>query len=168
MLSNNENTTDVRWIVIPLTLLLALYLNVIPYPEWARFAHTDWVTLVLFYWCLAIPRWVGVGYGWVMGLLLDVLHFTLYGQHAIGKALIAWFVVSTYPQLRRYPVWQQCIVIVMLSSVDIGIVTWISSITADVAIRAEYWLSAITTGLLWPLVYILLRMLRRRSGLTRW
>ena len=153
-----------RWLIIPATLLLALFLNVIPYPDWVAHARPDWVTLALFYWCLATPQWVGVGTGWTMGLLLDLVHFTLFGQHAIGKALIA---ASAHPRLRLCHLWQQCVVVLVISALDIAGVMWVYHLTNGVEIHAYYWQSAVTTALLWPVAYAVLRALRRRSGIVR-
>lgn len=156
-----------KWAMLPATLLLALFLNVIPYPKWAELVHPDWVTLALFYWCLVIPRWFGVGYGWLLGLLLDLLQYTLFGQHALGKAFIALVVVNVYPRLRQYTIWQQCMVIAVLASVDIGIVVWISHSTDDVVVRWQYWWAALSTALLWPIAYVVLSYLRQRSGIRQ-
>ena len=156
-----------NWQIIPATLLVALFLNLIPYPDWARFARPDWVTLVLFYWCLATPRWVGVGWGWVMGLLLDLMQYTLFGHQAIGKALVALIAVGAHRRLRLYPLWRQCLVVLLISSIDIAIVVWIHYLTQNIEFRLEYWQAALSTALLWPPVYLLLRKLRRRSGIVR-
>ncbi len=156
-----------RWAVIPLSLLAALFLNLLPYPDWARFARPDWVTLVLFYWCLATPRQVGVGCGWMMGLLLDLMQYTLFGQHAIGKALVALVAVGSHRRLRLYHMWQQCVVVLVVASIDIAVLVWVYQLTGGVEFRLAYWQSAISTALLWPLVYIILRILRRRSGILR-
>lgn len=156
-----------RWWVIPATLVLAVFLTTIPHPEWIKYARPDWVTLVLFYWCLAVPRWIGVGYGWLLGLLLDILQFTLFGQHAIGKALVAIVAVSFYRRLRLYHLWQQCLVIMVVTALDIGIVVWVHRLASGIEIRVEYWLAALTTTLLWPMVYLTLRKLRHRSRLVR-
>ncbi len=155
-----------RW-VIPATLLLALFLTVLPYPEWAKFARPDWVTLALFYWCLAMPRRVGVGVGWLVGLLLDLLQYALFGQHALGKALIALVAVGAHRRLRLYPVWQQCLVVLAVSALDIAIVVWVYHLTAAAEVRLAYWQAALTTALLWPVAYTVLRKVRRYSGLVR-
>ena len=156
-----------RWQIVPVTLLLALFLNLVPAPEWMKFARPDWVTLALFYWCMAIPQRVGVGVGWAMGMLLDLLHYTLFGQHAIGKVLIALIAVGTHRRLRAYHMWQQCMLILVISSIDIGIVVWIHYLTNGLEFRLIYWQAALTTALLWPVVYAILRKMRHRSGLIR-
>ena len=156
-----------RWRIVPVTFLLALFLTVIPVPDAMKFARPDWVTLALFYWCLAAPTRVGVGYGWVMGLLLDLMQYTLFGQHAVGKALIALIAVGAHRRLRLYHRWQQCLVILALVSLDIAIVAWVHSLANGVALSPSYWQAALTTALLWPVVYAFLRKLRHRSGIVK-
>ena len=164
---NRRDPDGGQWRGIAATFALALLLNIMPYPEWMKFARPDWVTLALFYWCLAAPQRVGVGCGWVVGLLLDLLQYTLFGQHAVGKALVAMVAVGGYPRLRLYPVWQQSAVVLVLACIDIAIVAAIYRVTTGAEIRLVYWQSALTTALLWPLVFIALRRLRRQLGMVR-
>ena len=156
-----------RWQVIPATLLVALFLNLLPYPEWARYARPDWVTLTLFYWCLATPRCIGVGWGWVTGLMLDLMQYTLFGQQALGKALIALVATGACRRLRLYSMWRQCAVVLVISAVDIAVVVGVHHLTRGIEFRIEYWQAALTTALLWPLAYVVLRKLRRLSGMVR-
>lgn len=154
------------WVIV-LTFVAALLLGLIPYPQSLKYARPDWVTLVLFYWCLALPNRVGVGYGWLVGLLMDLLHYTLFGQHAIGKALVALVATGSYQRLRLYPIWQQCAVLLLISTADIAIVGWVFQLTDGAPMHPAHWQSALTTALFWPPVYLLLRYFRRASGMTR-
>ncbi len=152
---NYTSSTKIRqWTSIVLSLLLALTLNSINYPEWVQFARPDWVTLVLFYWCLRLPSSIGVGSGWLVGLMLDLMNYTVFGQHALGKAFIAMVAVSVSPRWKNYHLWKQCLIIFVVSSVDILIVISVHSITNNVVFHFEYWWAAVTTTLLWPLVYL--------------
>ncbi len=144
-------------LLIPATFAVALLLTIVPVPQWMQFARPDWVTLALFYWCMTAPRRVGIGYGWVMGLLIDVMHYTLFGQHALGKAAIAFIVVSAYPRLRLHTLRQQCAMVLILAAIDVTIVVWIHYLTSGVEVRLAYWQAAVTTALLWPAAQVLLR-----------
>ncbi|MCY3768284.1 MAG: rod shape-determining protein MreD [Gammaproteobacteria bacterium] len=148
-----------------ITFVLAYVLNLVNYPEWMRYAKPDWVLLVLFYWCLAVPDRVGVGTGWLAGLGLDIFYYALFGQHAVAKAFVAFVAVTDHQHLRLYALWEQCIVVFLVASVDIGITAWIYYVTANIEIQLIYWQSALASCLLWPLVYILLRGLRHRVGI---
>jgi len=164
MLNKPPKRSGARWESIAATTALALFLNVLPYPDWAKFARPDWVTLTLFYWCLVAPRRVGVVYGWCCGLLLDFLHAALPGQYALGKALVALFAAGGHARLRFEPLWVQCALLLVLVSLDTAVVTSIHALASDVEMRLVYWLSALTTALLWPLAYGALRYAGPRDG----
>jgi rod shape-determining protein MreD len=153
------------WVILT-TFVIALFLNSLPYPDWMKYAKPDWVMLVLFYWCLAVPNRIGVGYGWLSGFVMDILYYSLLGQHAIGKAFVALVAVSTHRRLRLYDLWQQCIVVFIVASIDIGITVWVYHLTEDTEIQLVFWLSALTSCLIWPVVYNLLRLLRHRSDIS--
>ena len=163
MARSNNSTSPVLAIVI--TLTIACILNLLRYPEWMEFAKPDWVLLVLFYWSLALPQRVGVGWGWCMGLILDILYYSILGQHAIAKAFVALIAVSAHRRLRLYDLWQQCIIVFMVASVDIGITVWVAQIISGSTVTIHYWQSALTSALLWPVIYILLRQLRHKKGI---
>ncbi len=154
------------WIIL-LTFVIALLLNMLPYPLWMRYAKPDWVLLVLFYWCLAMPHRVGIGCGWLSGMVMDVLYYSLLGQHAIGKAFVALIAISTHQRLRLHNLWQQCILLFIVASIDIGFTVWIYHISASTEIRLVFWQSALASCLIWPLVYNLLRLLRHRTGISK-
>ena len=152
--------------IVLVTLAIGLILDLVTYFEWMKYAEPDWVLLILFYWCLIMPDRIGVGYGWIAGLMIDILNYSLLGQHAVAKAFVALFAVTTSRRIRTYDLWQQCIIVFFISSIDIGITVWIANITGNTGIRLVYWQSALMSALLWPVIFIALRFLsmRRRVG----
>jgi rod shape-determining protein MreD len=64
----------------PGSFALALLLNFLPWNNVALVP--DFVALVLAFWCVRQPRLVGLGAGWLLGLLIDVGNGVLLGQHA--------------------------------------------------------------------------------------
>lgn len=151
--------------VIPLSFTVALLLTVAPYPQWMDFAIPHWVSLVLFYWCLALPERVGVGVGWTLGLIMDLMLHTLFGMHAISMAFVAMVGITMHKRIRLYHLWQQCLVLLLLGVVEIGFVGWVSKLAHGTELKLIYWQAALTTALVWPVVYIILRVLRQRSGI---
>ena len=152
---------------ILVTFFVAMILNIVSYPEWMQYAAPDWVLLVLFYWCLALPERIGVGYGWLAGLFLDILYYSILGQHAVGMAFVALIAVSGHRRIRLYELWQQCIVVLVVATISIAFRVWIYNLTSGTEIRLEFWQSALTTSLMWPVVYNILRLVRHRSGIRR-
>ncbi|MEM6406429.1 MAG: rod shape-determining protein MreD, partial [Pseudomonadota bacterium] len=104
-------------ILIWLTLLPALILSIIPLPEWARPYRPEWVSLVLIYWCIALPHRIGVSTGFSLGILLDTLTGTLFGQHALSLSLLAYLSHTFHAQLRVMPLGQQAWAVLLLLTI---------------------------------------------------
>ncbi len=148
--------------VILLTFVTALMLTLLPLPEWAAYLRPEWVTMVLIYWCMALPQRVGVGIGWMAGLFLDVVHGAVLGQYAMAMALIAYFTLSLHQRLRVYPVGQQALVVLLLVLFQQVLMVWIKGFIGEPPKSLLSWLPAFTTMLLWPWVFVILRDIRRK------
>jgi len=166
MMSRRSNQSSRTW-VIPASIAIAMLLSVVSYPDWMRYAVPHWVSLVIFYWCIAAPDRMNVGSAWVAGLVLDLLLHTLFGVHAITAALVALAAVTSHQRLRMYHIWQQCLVVFVIACIEVTFVGWVFYLTNDAALRLVYWQAALTTALLWPVVYTTLRIVRQRSGISR-
>jgi rod shape-determining protein MreD len=151
-----------RLLIIGLTLSIAMMLTILPLPPWATWLRPMWVMLVVIYWCLALPEQFSVGMAWLIGLLLDVLQGTLLGQHALALAVVAYIIVKFHPRIRLYPIWQKTLVVFIVSFVYLALIYWIQGIIGILPKTWEAWFPAITTTLLWPWVFIILRDLRRK------
>lgn len=149
---------------IALTFIVALMLTMLPLPEWAEFLRPEWATMVLIYWCMALPQRVGVGVGWVVGLLLDVIHGAVLGQYALALALVAYITLSLHQRMRIYPLAQQALVILMLLLLQQLLVIWIKGFLGQSPDSLQYWLPSFTSMLLWPWMFLILRDVRRSFG----
>ena len=152
--------------IIALTLLVALWLSILPLPEWARWARPEWVALVLIYWVIALPQRIGVGMAWLTGLVLDLVEGTPVGQNALALAVIAYLALILYQRLRMYASWQQAGVVFVLIGINQLLCHWVQTMTARVVPTLMFLLPALVSGLLWPSVFLLLRHIRRRYGVT--
>ena len=148
-------------LAIVLTFVLALILTIFPFPSWAEELRPHWVALTVIYWAMALPHRVSIGIGWTMGLLLDVLFDALLGQHALALALVAFFTIRLHQRVRVFPLWQQAIVIFVLCLIYSMIVLWIKGITGTAPNLWLFILPSFTSSLLWPLVFLFLRQVRR-------
>jgi rod shape-determining protein MreD len=151
-------------------LLLATYaasvlLCIMPGPVWAEPLRPDWVALVLVYWCLALPQRVGVGTGWALGLVMDVLYGSLLGLHAATKGLVAYLAVKFHPQFRMFPRWQQALGVGVLLVVNQFVVLWVRGAIGKAPDTVAYWTPAIVGALVWPWLFIVLRDIRRRGDI---
>jgi len=147
--------------VIAFTFIVALVLTIVPLPEAVRYLRPDWVGLVLIYWCFALPDRVGVSTGWLMGLLVDLLTGTLVGQHALSLTVVAYLALKFHQRVRLFPVWQQAFIVVVLLVLHQLLALWISRIIGRPAAPWYFWAPSVISMLLWPVVYTMLRTLRR-------
>ncbi|NIR30715.1 MAG: rod shape-determining protein MreD [Gammaproteobacteria bacterium] len=153
-------------IAIVSSFVLALMLTALPVPDWAGVWRPAWVALVLIYWCMAVPERVGVGVGWLVGLLLDVLTGTLLGHHALGLSVVAFVTHKLHQQVRVLPLWQQGISVFALVLIYQLLVLWINGIRGFPVEALAYWASPLTSTVLWPWVFIILRDVRRNYGVA--
>jgi rod shape-determining protein MreD len=73
---------------IAASLFAALLLNFLPTSDWPWMP--DWVALILVFWSVREPRRVGMGVGFLLGLVMDVADASLLGQHALAYVLAAY------------------------------------------------------------------------------
>jgi len=149
------------WIIC-FSFIAALMLTAMPLPEWATNWRPAWVAMVLVYWCMALPDRIGIGLGWSMGLLLDVLQGTLLGQNALGLAVLAYFIIKSHQRIRMFPLTQQAFLICLLVSLYLFLSLWVRGIMGIPPDIWTYWMPAFTSMLLWPWLFIILRDIRRR------
>ena len=58
--------------IILFSFIAAFILSMVPLPQMLQSIRPEFVTIVLIYWCIALPNRVGVGMGWIAGLFFDV------------------------------------------------------------------------------------------------
>ncbi|MCC6209033.1 MAG: rod shape-determining protein MreD [Gammaproteobacteria bacterium] len=153
------------WIIV-LSFLAALALTILPLPGWIAAIRPEWAVLVLIYWCMALPGRVGVGWAWVVGLLLDVLRGGLLGQHALSFALVAYVTLHLHQRIRVFPLWQQAVSVLILVLLHLLLQLWIKGISGNPPPAMSFLLPALSSMLLWPLMFLGLRRLRRRFRVT--
>ena len=158
-------TPQGRW-VLPSTFVIALLLTALPMPESTAIWRPAWVALVLVYWCMAAPERVGVVAGWTAGLFLDVMTGTLLGQHALGLSVVAYVAHRTHRRVRVLPLWRQGITIFALVFLYQALVLWSNGIRGIPVTAPAYWTSPLVSMLLWPWIFVVLRVVRRRYAVV--
>ena len=150
------------WFAIVTTLIIALILALLPMPHWTIWLRPAWVLMVLIFWSMMTPYRVGVGTAWVMGLLVDLLTGTVLGEHALAFSLIIYFVNKLHIRLKMAPFLQQGISILVFMLLYQFIIYCTQGFIGQLPDTQLYWLSSLTSTLLWPWLFVLLRDYRRR------
>ncbi|SDL86099.1 rod shape-determining protein MreD [Franzmannia pantelleriensis] len=152
-------------LLIWLSLLLALCLQVMPLADVWLMWRPDWLGLMLIYWCVVMPQRVGVLHGFVLGLLLDLIEGSPLGQNALTLSLLAFLCALLYQRLRAYSLLQQAILIFMLLGLVQLIEQWLRTIVGPFSIHLAFLLPSLIGALLWPWLFTMFQMLRRRLGI---
>ena len=153
-------------IIILSSFAVAFILTMVPMPDNLKMFRPEWVTLLLIYWCLALPHRTGVFTGWAVGFLLDIHFGSLLGQHAIALAIVAYLSYKLHIRIRLYPIVQQSLIVLLLVALSQMLVLWIRGISGDAPGDWSYWLPSITSMLVWPWIFYLMRALRRIYGVN--
>lgn len=148
-------------VIILFTLLIAVMASIMPLPLSVDAFRPDWVLIVLIYWCMALPGRVNIITAWVMGFLLDVLLGSVLGVHAAAMAISVYIVAENYQKIRNFSIWQQALITGVLSALYHLVVFWSQRFLNDASFLPSYLYPVITTIVLWPWVFYLLRKVRR-------
>lgn len=143
------------------TIFIALILAMLPMPDWTVWLRPAWVLMVLIYWAMMTPNYVSVGTAWVTGLIVDLLNGTLLGEHALAYTLVVYFVTRMHIRLRMYPMMQQGFSIFTFCLMYLFILYCIQGFIGQLPESHLYWLSAVTSMLLWPWLFVVMRDCRR-------
>tara|TARA_B100001123_G_C15091625_1_gene939864 strand:- start:152 stop:622 length:471 start_codon:yes stop_codon:yes gene_type:complete len=154
-----------NFLIILSTLIIALAITIITF-VFGQYSP-DWLYLVVIYWILAVPNSIGLTTSWFIGLLTDVAFGTILGSNALTFVLIAFIITRTYKFVRYLTVYQQAIIIFLLLFIKQTILMWIDGMIRleEINLSAYYW-SVLTSSLIWPLIYFILRHVRRKYNVA--
>ena len=145
---------------IGFTLLAALVLEMVPLGRHP--AAPDLLAVVLVFWVVYQPRRVGVGLGFVFGLLVDVHSGAVLGQHALAYTVLSFFALSAHRRLLWFSVPEQAMQILPLFALTHAV-----SLATRMLVGGMFpgwWIIAapLFEALLWaPVVWLLLAPQRR-------
>lgn len=158
---NPMNQHSGSWVIV-LSLIIAFLLTAMPLPEWAINWRPAWIAMVLIYWCMALPERIGIGIAWGLGILLDVQQGTVLGQNALGLAVVAYITLKSYQRIRVFPLAQQAMLVSCYVMIFQLVLLWIKSMMGIPPQNWTFWLPAISSAILWPWLFIILRDVRRK------
>lgn len=149
-------------VILYFSLCLSLILAIIPMPEFMDMARPHWALLVLIYWSIALPHLANVGVAFITGFLLDILLGSTLGVHAGVISFVVYISASNYQKIRNFSVWQQALVIGLLSALYDLLLFWLERIQTGIGFVPEYMLPTVSSMFFWPWVFLILRKARRQ------
>jgi rod shape-determining protein MreD len=144
-------------LLIILSFLVGMILEIVPLPRWAIWIRPEWVFVILLFWVLSQPHYVGICVAFSVGILMDLLTGTVLGQHAFVFSLIVYVVITFHPQLKSFPLGQQFGIIFTLTLLQLALQCWILGMIDRLPLGWGYWLPALSSAVIWPWFYFLLK-----------
>jgi rod shape-determining protein MreD len=155
--------SQLRYLVIYLSLLVALVLMILPLPDWAQIYRPNWMALVLIYWSMALPKRVGLWFAFFSGIILDTSLGTLLGQHTLALVLIIAINMNFYQRIRVLALAQQAIYVFVLLLINQVIVAWVEGFLGRSTPLLAFFGAPFIGMLIWPWVFVVLRDIRRKA-----
>ena len=146
--------------VLPVSLLLALLLGLVPLPAELQPFRPYWLALVLAYWVLEEPERVGVGVAFMLGLVADLAFGGLIGEQAMRLVILTFILDRFRPRMRFFPLSQQALAIGGLLLNDRVVSFVIHVVLGAVQLPWTYWIAPLLGMLLWAPLYLVLDALR--------
>jgi rod shape-determining protein MreD len=148
------------WFIL-VTCFLGLIANMAPVSGLVLVLRPDFLALVILYWCIQEPRYMGVGIAWILGLVMDVADATVFGQHALAYAVLAYAAEYFRRRVLRFPLWQQAPQVGVLLLVCAALVLLVRFVGGAPIPGWTYFVPSIVGALLWPLLSVLLQWPQR-------
>ena len=151
-----------NWVMIPLSLLVALILTIEPsVPIYQHYAP-QWLLLTVLYWCIREPNLVGLVVAWVSGLVLDVASVGLLGANALLFTLSAAIVLGLRQMLFFTGPLQQALFIAGLSTIYLLLSLWMQGGISDSTMIVHSLARVLSNLVAWPFIVLIFHVLRRR------
>jgi rod shape-determining protein MreD len=157
--------SPLKYLVIYLSLLVALVLMIMPLPDWTQIYRPNWMALVMIYWSMALPKRVGLWFAFLCGIILDTSLGTLLGQHTLALVLIIAINMNFYQRIRVLALAQQAIYVFVLLLINQAVVAWVEGYLGRSTPLLVFFGAPFIGMLIWPWVFVVLRDIRRKAVL---
>lgn len=146
---------------IALTLFLALLADMVP------IGRTPWMpdllSLVLVFWGVHQPRRVGVVLAFVFGLMIDVHHGALLGQHALAYSVLSFGAIALHRRLLWFGLMTQAVHVLPLFALAHLLALTLRMLVGGMWPGWSVLIAPVAEAALWPLASALLLAPQRRA-----
>ncbi|MBE0440546.1 MAG: rod shape-determining protein MreD [Psychrobacter sp.] len=157
---DSENATVLIIVTIILSFVVASSLNIYPLSPSMATLRPMVMVMVLVFWLLFQPRYVGIFTAFTIGFIADLLMDTHLGQQAFAAVVVAFVIKLTsiyVKQLNTVSAW----VIASLGLIVFQITLWVLQMFVQNIFVAQSAFSLMISILSWPLVLLVLRKFTR-------
>lgn len=149
--------------VLPVSLIAALLLGLLPLPASLAPWRPYFLALVLAYWVLEEPDHAGLGFAFLVGIFADLAFGNLLGEQALRLTIMTFILQRFRARLRFFPLSQQALAIGGLLLNDRIVSGAVHVMLGTPALPASFWVAPVLGMLLWAPLFLLLDALRLRA-----
>lgn len=153
---DSENAPVLLITIIVISFIIASSLNVYPLDAGTATLRPMVLIMVLIFWLLFQPRYVGIFTAFTIGLIADLLMDTHLGQQAFAAVIVALVIKisSIYiRQLNTLSAW----LIASLGLIVFQLSLWMLQLAIQNIFVAQFAISLLMSIISWPLVLLALR-----------
>ncbi|WP_296244649.1 MULTISPECIES: rod shape-determining protein MreD [unclassified Psychrobacter] len=157
---DSDNATGVLPALIILSFIVASSLSVYPLSPSMATLRPMIMIMVLIFWLLFQPRYIGIFSAFIIGIIADLLMDTHLGQQAFAAVTVALVIKITsiyIRQLNTISAW----LIASLGLIVFQVSLWILQLFIQNTFVAQSALSLLMSIISWPLVLLALRKFAR-------
>ena len=146
------STLNVRFIF---AVFLVLALTIVPIPDIVAAFRPPWALIFVLYVQFYLPRYFRVTWVFILGLSLDVLLVSVFGEHAFALLLTSCLAAGKTRRFHFFSISQQMILIALFCMVYQLILVLID---ASLGYNNEVWFAVVTvfvTMIFWPWIKLL-------------
>ncbi|WP_201592639.1 rod shape-determining protein MreD [Psychrobacter fozii] len=157
---DSENATVVLIVTIILSFVVASSLNVYPLSPSMATLRPMVMIMVLIFWLLFQPRYVGIFTAFTIGIIADLLMDTHLGEQAFAAVVVALFIKITSVYIRQMNTASAWLV-ASFGLIIFQLNLWMLQMFIQNVFVAQATLSLLMSILSWPLVLFVLRKFAR-------
>jgi rod shape-determining protein MreD len=146
-----------------LSVIAALLLCVMPLPGGLNPWRPEWLTLILIFWGMHAPQWVGIWTALILGVLLDVLLATPLGFYGLSAVIVMQLTHATQRWSGIFSVRQTTMLLLCLiavSRITNYLVLVLQNLAPDPTV---FFLPVLSSAMMWPTILLLLKRWSQRT-----
>ena len=150
------------------TMLGALLFNLIPLPIRLLELRPDFCALVLVYWGIHQPRRVGFGVAFVLGLAIDLVDASLFGQHSLAYVTLMFGAITLSRRVLNFSLVSQSLhILPLLIAADLTALA-VRLLAGDELPGVAHFAGSLIGAALWVPLSVLFRLPRLpKTGVDR-